>query len=58
MTRLDACLSEHGVPHRLGFAAEAVADVVLAAERLDHLDADYGLVGRLGDVALPLLHLP
>ena len=42
---------------RLGLAAEAAAHVVLAAERLHHLDADDGLVGRLGDVALALLHL-
>ena len=42
---------------RLGPRAEPVAHVVLAAERLHHLDPDDGLVGGLGDVALALLHL-
>ena len=55
--RLDAGLAQHGVAHRLGLAAEALAHVVLAAERLHHLDPDDRLVGRLGHVALPLLHL-
>ncbi len=58
VARLDARLADHRVAHRLGLAAEAAAHVVLAAERLHHLDPDDGLVGRLGDVALALLHLP
>ncbi len=41
-------------PGRL--AAEPLADVVLAPERLHHLDADDGLVGGLRDVALGRLH--
>ena len=58
MARLDAGLSQHRVAHGLRLAAEAAAHVVLAAERLHHLDADDRLVGRFGDVALSLLHLP
>ena len=57
VARLDAGLAEHGVAHRLGALAEALAHVVLAAERLHHLDPDDGLVGGLGHVALALLHL-
>ena len=49
--------AEHGVAHGLGLAAEPAPHVVLAAERLHHLDADDRLVGRLRHVALPLLHL-
>ena len=54
---LDARLLEHGVADGLGLAAEASAHVLLAAERLHHLDADDGLVGRLGHVAFARLHL-
>ena len=43
--------------HRLGAVAEPAAHVLLAAERLHHLDADDGLVGRLGHVSLSRLHL-
>ena len=57
VARLDARLAQHRVAHRLGAAAEAVAHVVLAAERLHHLDPDDRLVGGLGDVALALLYL-
>ena len=38
--RLDARLAQNRVAHRLRLLAEAAADVVLAAERLHHLDAD------------------
>ena len=41
-----------------GLLVEARLHVVLAAERLHHLDADNRLVGRLGDVRLQLLDLP
>ena len=54
--RLDAGLPHRLVAYRAGAQAEAVAHVVLAAERLHHLDADDGLVGRLRDVGLALLH--
>ena len=57
VARLDAGLAEHGAAHRLGALAEAAAHVVLAAERLHHLDPDDGLVGGLRHVALALLHL-
>ena len=57
MPRLDTRLAQHRVAHRLGLAAEASAHVVLAPERLHHLDPDDRLVGRLGDVFLALLHL-
>ncbi len=57
VSRLDARLAQHGVAHGFRLAAEALAHVVLAAERLHHLDPDDGLVGRLGHVALALLHL-
>ena len=43
---------------RLGPAEEARAHVLLAAERLHHLDPDDRLVRRLGEVALPRLHEP
>ena len=49
---LDACLPHRLVPHRFGPAEEAGAHVLLAAERLHHLDPDDRLVGRLGQVAL------
>ena len=51
--RLDARLAQRRrrAPPRPG-PAKRVAHVVLAAERLHHLDPDDGLVGRLGDVAL------
>jgi hypothetical protein len=55
--RLDARLAEHGVAHALGLAAEPAAHIRLAAECLHHLDPDDSLVGGLGHVALPLLHL-
>ena len=54
---LDARLAQHAVAHRLRLAGEARLHVVLAPERLHHLDADDGLVRRLGDVGLQLLHL-
>ena len=52
----DACRI---VSHADGLrtAREAVAHVVLAAERLHHLDADDRLVRRLGQVPLLALHL-
>ena len=43
--------------HGLGTVSEAVAHIVFAPESLDHLDADDGLVRRLGQVPLALLHL-
>ena len=55
--RLDRRLAHRLVAHGLGPVAEAVAHVVLAAERLHHLDPDDGLVGGLGEVALLPLHL-
>ncbi len=55
--RLDAGLPQHGVAHRAGAEAEALAHVVLASERLHHLDPDDRFVRCLGDVALPRLHL-
>ena len=55
--RLDAGLAQHRVADRLRLVAEAPAHLGLAAERLHHLDADDRLVGRLGHVALALLHL-
>ena len=42
---------------RLRLAGEARLHVVLAPECLHHLDPDDGLVRRLGDVGLQLLHL-
>ena len=57
MVRLDARLVERGGADCLGPVAEALADVVLAAERLHHLDPDDRLVGGLGHVALARLHL-
>ena len=56
--RLDARLPHRLVPDRLRPAEEACAHVVLAPERLHHLDPDDRLVGRLGEVALLLLHEP
>ena len=56
--RLDRRLAHRLVANRLGADVEAVADVVLAPERLHHLDADDRLVGRLRQVPLLLLHLP
>jgi len=55
--RLDSGLAQHGVAHAFRALAEAATHVVLAAERLHHLDPDDGFVRRLGDVALALLHL-
>ena len=55
--RLDAGLVERGGADALGLVAEALAHVVLAAERLHHLDPDDRFVRRLGHIALPLLHL-
>ena len=43
---LDARLLQHPVPHGARTHAEAVAHVLLATERLHHLDADDGLVRR------------
>ena len=56
MLCLDAGLVERGGADALGPVAETLAHVVLAAEGLHHLDPDDGLVGGLGDVALPRLH--
>ena len=53
---LDPRLAHDGVAHHGRLAAEPRAHVVLAPERLHHLDADDGLVGGLGDVALCRLH--
>ena len=55
--RLDRRLPHRLLPHGLGAVGEAVADVVLAAERLHHLDPDDHLVRGLGQVALLALHL-
>ena len=55
--RLDAGLAERGRADALGPVAEPLAHVVLAAERLHHLDPDDRLVRGLGHVALPRLHL-
>ena len=55
--RLDARLPQHAVAHGLGLVGEARLHVVLAAERLHHLDPDDRLVCSLGDVRLQLLHL-
>ena len=54
---LDARLPQHSVADGFGLGAEARLDVVLAAERLHHLDPDHRLVGGLGHVGLELLHL-
>ena len=54
---LDACLAEHAVADGFGLAVEAALHVVLAAERLHHLDPDDRLVGGLGHVGLQLLHV-
>ena len=54
--RLDAGLVERGGADSFGPFAEALAHLVLAAERLHHLDPDDGLVGGLGHVPLPRLH--
>ena len=56
--RLDAGLADHDVAHGLRLVAEPPAHVVLATERLHHLDAHHRLVRGLGDVALARLHLP
>ena len=58
MPGLDAGLADDDSADRLGLGAKPVAHVVLAAERLHHLDADHGFVGGLGQVTLALLHLP
>ena len=57
MRGLDAGLAHDHVAHPGRLAAEALAHVVLAPERLHHLDADDRLVGRLGHVALGRLHV-
>ena len=57
MLSLDAGLAERCGADALRPVAEAVANVVLPAERLHHLDPDDCLVGRLGHVSLPRLHL-
>ena len=54
---LDARLAQHAVAHSFRLAGKARLHVVLAAERLHHLDPDDRLVGRFGDVCLQLLHL-
>ena len=54
--RLDPRLTQDAVAHRFRPACEARLHVVLAAERLHHLDPDDGLVGGFGDVGLQLLH--
>ena len=58
VVRLDGRLAHRLVAHRLGPAEEARADVLLASERLHHLDPDHGLVRRLGQIALLRLHEP
>ena len=55
--RLDPSLAQHAVADSLGLGREAGLHVVLAAERLHHLDPDDGLVGRFGHVCLQLLDL-
>ena len=55
---LDRRLPHRLVPHSLGPPEEARPHVVLAAERLHHLDPDDGLVRGLGEVALLRLHEP
>ncbi len=52
---LDARLAHRLVPDCLCAIAEPVTNVVLAPERLHHLDPDDRLVGRLGQVSLPRL---
>ena len=54
--RLDGRLPHRLVPHRLGPPEEARPHVVLAAERLHHLDPDDGLVRGLGQMPLLRLH--
>ena len=54
---LDGRLTHRLVAHRVGALAEAVANVVLAPERLHHLDPDDRLVRGLGEVTLLALHL-
>ena len=56
--RLDRGGAHRLVPNRLGPPEEAGAHVVLAPERLHHLDPDDRLVRRLGEVPLPRLHEP
>ena len=56
VVRLDRRLPHGLVPHGLGPSEEARPHVLLAAERLHHLDPDDGLVRRLGQVALLRLH--
>jgi len=48
--RLDARLAQNAVAHRFGLAREPRLNVVLAAERLHHLDPDDRLVGCLGHI--------
>ncbi len=50
--RLDSRLSHRLGPHGLRAAAEALANVVLTAERLHHLDPHDRLVRGLGEMAL------
>ena len=55
VARLDAGLAQHRVAHGLApCSPKRPAHLRLAAERLHHLDADDGLVGRLRHVALAL----
>ena len=56
--RLDRRRTHRLVADRLRAAEEARPHVVLAAERLHHLDPDDRLVRRLGEVALPRLDEP
>ena len=53
---LDPRLAQDAVAHGARLDAEARAHVVLAAERLHHLDSDDRLVRGLGHVRLELLH--
>ncbi len=55
---LDARLAQNSVADGFCLGSEARLDVVLAAERLHHLDSDHRLVGGLGHVGLELLDLP
>ena len=54
---LDRRLPHRLVSHRVRAVPEAVANVVLATERLHHLDPDDGLVRRLGEMSLLALDL-
>ena len=56
--RLDRGGAHRLVPDRFGPPEEPRPHVVLAPERLHHLDPDDRLVRRLGEVPLPRLHEP